>query len=820
MKKIIYSFIIVLMLVLSVKAVSNSDYLSDIQIKNNISTMPLSFTKNQGQWDENLKFRANASGATMWFASDGAYFQFSRTIKLTPMADVTLNSLQAVSGVEGHHQVDSIETMMIKANYVGSNTHPVIRGLEEIDYKCNYFIGNDKSKWATNVPNYSAVMYEEIYNGIDLKYYGNGKQMEYDFIVAPGADFSQIKIQYEGAESIAVNDDGELVVTTMWGEVVEQRPVIYQVENNNRIQIDGSYKLQSDNSFSFELRDYNKELPLVIDPILTYSTYLGGTDNDLAYAVAVDDSGAVYITGSTESTDFPTFNPYQTDQSWGDVFITKLNNTGNALLYSTYVGGSAGTGTEGAFGIAVDSLSNVYVTGSTGSTDFPLVNPFQNVYGGSFNDAFIIKLNSSGDTLLYSTYLGGLSNDFGEDIAVDNNGCAYITGRTNSTNYPTQNAFQNSFGGNYDAFVTKLSAVGNTVLYSTYLGGTDWEHGLGITIDSNYSAYLTGTTASPNFTTLNAYQSTIGGGKDAFVSIFDSTGTTLIYSSYFGGLGDDVGYAITRDDSNIYISGQTSSANFPTLSAYQNTYGGGGDAFVSKFNNNGNILLYSTYLGGTLDDYSNGIAIDSIGLAYITGSTRSTDFPIQQDASQITNGGNYDAFLSMLDNTGSSLLKSTYLGGADWDHGYGIALYNNYTQYIAGYTWSSDLPTVSPYQATFGGMIDAFVAKFDIIVLDVEEFDVDNLPSSFNMSQNYPNPFNPTTTIEFNLPTKSNVIITIYNLLGQEVQQLIGKQLSAGNFSVTWDGTSSNGIEVSTGIYLYRIETDNFVETKKMLLLK
>ncbi len=335
MKNIFLSVIIILALTSTINAVSKSN----IQVTKSLTSMPLSFTANNGQWDEKVKFRANAGGATMWFAADGVYYQFTRTIDRDPISVV--DKRYGMSDDMMNQEPDSIETMMIKANFMGANVNPQMVGVDMIDYKCNYFIGNDQSKWATDVPNYTSVMYEQIYDGIDLKYYGNGTHMEYDFIVEPGADFSQIKIQYEGAESIAVNENGQLVVTTMWGEVVEQRPIIYQIENNNRISVNGSYLLQDENSFSFELSNYNPSLPLVIDPVLEYSTYLGGSGDEFAYSIVVDANGSAYIIGKTMSTDFPTENPYNgtlTSLDF-DVFITKLNRNGNSLIYSTFFGG-------------------------------------------------------------------------------------------------------------------------------------------------------------------------------------------------------------------------------------------------------------------------------------------------------------------------------------------------------------------------------------------------------------------------------------------------------------------------------------------------
>ena len=375
-----------------------SELSEDVQIEvtRNLTSMPMAFTENQGQWDEEVLFRADAGGATMWFSSDGAYYQFTRTIETEEYSivdkrygmpdDVTL------SGVEGlHRQPDSVETMMIKASFVGANHGVEIKGTGAIDYKCNYFIGNEPSKWRTDVPNYDAIVYEDIYSGIDLKYYGNGKQMEYDFIVSPGADPSQIAIRYDGARSLTVNAAGELVVETEWGEVIERRPVVYQMVNDTRVAVAGEYTLTGPKSFGFALGfDYDPDLPLVIDPVLTYSTYLGGSNLEHGWGIAVDGSGCAYVTGWTRSTDFPTQDPY--DASLGgscDVFVTKFSASGNTLIYSTYLGGSDG-GDE-ADGIAVDGSGCAYVTGYTGYSDFPTQDPYDASFNGN-GDVFVTKL--------------------------------------------------------------------------------------------------------------------------------------------------------------------------------------------------------------------------------------------------------------------------------------------------------------------------------------------------------------------------------------------------------------------------------------------
>ncbi|MCK4857459.1 MAG: SBBP repeat-containing protein, partial [candidate division Zixibacteria bacterium] len=431
----------------------------------------LAFTENQGQWDDRVLFRANAGGAAMWFTRDGVYYQFTRRVRgeaggppfMVGTADATnlagqnprdpddLLALPTVipaqAGIQdrpnmdtrfrGHdNQNDRLESIMIKASFVGANPDPQMVGLEEMEYRCNYFIGNDPNEWHTDVPNYEYVLYEDVYPGIDLKYYGNGKQMEYDFIVSPGADPSQIRIRYEGAKSLSVNEAGGLEVETDWNTVTEQAPYVYQETAGGRREVVGRYRLLNSSTFGFALeKEYNSSLPLIIDPTLVYSTYLGGGSDERGEAIAVDGSGNAYVTGYTFSSDFPTENPYQTNQGGDyDAFVTKLNSSGNSLIYSTYLGGGSG---DHGYGIVVDGSGNAYVTGTTLSSDFPTQNPYQATNQGGW-DVFLTKLSSSGNSLIYSTCLGGGNEDYGIGIVVDGSGNAYVTGYTYSSDFPTE----------------------------------------------------------------------------------------------------------------------------------------------------------------------------------------------------------------------------------------------------------------------------------------------------------------------------------------------------------------------------------------------
>ena len=461
---------------------------------------------------------------------------------------------------------------------------------------------------------------------------------------------------------------------------------------------------------AFTFGEYVTTEPLVIDPTLIYSTYLGGSGADWGYDIAVDGPGNAYITGGTWSNDFPTKDPLQSDHGGScDVFVAKLNASGSGLVYSTYLGGSS---TDLGKSIAVDSLGNAYITGGTCSNDFSTKNPLQPDYGGGC-DAFVAKLDPSGSALIYSTYLGGSDGDEGHNIAVDTLGNAYIIGRTFSADFPSQNPLQPDYGGGYsDVFVAKLNASGSGLVYSTYLGGSGKDLGESIAVDSLRNAYITGLSESADFPTQGPLQPDYGGGySDVFVAKLNASGSGLVYSTYLGGSGEDWGSDIAVDSlGNAYITGWSKSADFPTQGPLQPDYGGGCDAFVAKLNASGFGLVYSTFLGGTGGDSGRGIAVDSLGNVYITGGTYSADFPTKNPL-QPDYGGGRDAFVAKLNASGSGLVYSTFLGDSGGDLGLGIAADGSGNASITGWSESTDFPTKNPLQPDYGGGRDAFVAK-------------------------------------------------------------------------------------------------------------
>ena len=669
--------------------------------------LPLLFEANRGQTHAKVDFLSRGGGYTAFFTPSEAVFVLNQHTSGAKETD-HLATLPTAS------DAPPAGALVLRLQLLGANPAPAAVGLEELPGVSNYFIGNDPAQWRTGVPSYARVLYRDVYPGIDLVYYGSLLEMEYDFIVAPGADPSAILLRYEGAERLSLDPQGNLVLQIQDRRVTSKAPFLYQQTDGGKRAIPGGYILHDSGQVSFWVGAYDPSRPLVIDPVWTYSTPLGGSGADVGYGIGVDASGNVYVAGETNSTDFPTTSLFQASNAGSsDVFVTKLNAAGSAVVYSTYVGGS---GTfDLARGMAIDSSGNVYVTGHTSSNDFPTTTGvFQTTPPSGF-DPFVFKLNAAGSALVYSTYAGGNGNETGLAIAVNTGGVAYITGLTFSTNLPTtagspitpRLAFGPRGG---DAYVTALSADGQSAVCATYLGGTGLDTGLGITVDPSGAVYVTGETQSSNFFTKNSFQATSLGGSEAFVAKLGSA-CEGIYATYLGGDGTDIGRAIAADSSgNAYVTGETGSTNFLTANALQATRVAGSDAFVAKVNAAGSALTYSTYLGGSGTDVGRGIALDSSGNAYVTGSTMSSDFPAAIPFQGSIAGGQ-DAFVTKLNAAGSALSYSTYLGDSGFDKAKAIAVDSAGNAYITGETNSTDFPTAGPVQATLGGGSDIFVTK-------------------------------------------------------------------------------------------------------------
>jgi len=716
-------------------------------LNRNFCRLPLAFERNQGQTDARVRFLTHSGDSALFLTPSEAVF----TLASQPAPKH--NALRADR--KGGRSAEKIGRVALRMQIVGTNTKATALTRQPLSGKVNYFIGKDRRQWHTDVPTFGKVGFQGVYPGVDLVYYGNQTHLEYDFLVAPHADPQQIQLHFAGAQGVHIDASGNLIVRAAGRELKWRRPLVYQEDAAGKHAVTARFQRMrlpnGQTGIRFALGHYNVDRPLIIDPVLLYSTYLGGSSNGAtARGVAIDSGGNAYITGSTTSVDFPTTaGAFQTvnvtgGRGNGVAFVSKINATGTALVYSTYLGG---TSTEdSANGIAVDAAGNAYVTGITASGDFPTTpGVFQPAnHTKVYTNAFVTKLNPTGTVLVYSTYLGGSSTDQAYSIAVDSSGSAYVTGTAISRDFPTTpgavqpttKAFpQKMFPGN--AFVTKLNPTGTAPAYSTYLGGTQGgDKGTGIAVDNNGNAFITGITFSADFpTTPTAFQPTYPAGiysPTSFVTKLNSVGTALVYSTYLGGsdAAGDMTNGIAIDNSgNAYVAGRANSSDFPTTPgafqrARKSTHSSIG--FVTKLNFTGTALLYSTYLGGgnSSGDGANAIAVDGDGDAYVAGNSTNPDFPTTPGAFQRVNGAhsppsvgtaNTNAFVTKLSPTGATLLYSTFLGGTNGIGAFavGIGIDPHGNAYVVGNSTSSDFPTTPGALQPGNGSVrgNAFVTK-------------------------------------------------------------------------------------------------------------
>lgn len=713
--------------------------------------LPMSFEANQGQSDPQVRFLSRGNGYSLFLTDREAVLALRRPEKNAPGANGPLPRPLAKD------TASAFRTDVVRMQLEGAAPGPRVAGANKLSGTANYFIGRDQKDWRTGVPTYGRVEYSNVYPGIDLAYYGNQQQLEYDFIVAPNADPHSIRLHFEGAKTLRLVSNGDLEVVTSNGRIAFHKPVLYQDANGEREPVEGRFASIARNTVGFVTGNYDHTRPLVIDPTLVYSTYLGGTTGDAATAIAIDSAGDAYVTGFSDSSNFPvTSGVFQTvnktPSGSSTAFVAKMNSTGTALVYATYLGGSTD---DYANAIAVDSSGDAFIAGETESADFPsTTGAFQTSSGngGTFFTGFVTELNPSGTALVYSTFLGGTDGQFdsptGEnarDIALDGNGDAFIVGYTASTDFPTTTgAFQTSIT-NFDGagFVAELNPAGTGLIYATLLGGgSGGSQANAIVLDSAGDAYVGGFTGSHDFpVTTNAVQPQFLSGSNvtaAFVTKLNPTGTAALYSTFLGGStlsesdgqGDAV-YAIAIDAAgDAFVAGETASTTFPVTSgAFQTTnLNPNGDeqssGFVAKLNPTGESLVYSTYLGGNYPTVVYAVQVDSSGNAYVAGNTLASNFPVTSGALQSTDPTTStfgSGFISELNPQGSELLNSTYLGGTNGSIIFGLSLDSSFNVYVAGATPSTNFPvTPGAFQSTnndseFGfPTSSAFISKINL----------------------------------------------------------------------------------------------------------
>lgn len=767
----------------STVAASNATHNLSSSVKDNpqwiaaYGKLPLSFEENVGQSAQEVRYISRGSGYNLFLTADEAVLALRPKTHLDFTPSHRFASLRTMREARRNAlRTNPITTVRLHLD--GANANPKIVAANRLPGKVNYFVGNDPRNWHTDVPTFEKVNYSNIYPGIDLVFYGSQRRLEYDFVVAPGADPSVIAMKIDGSRNLRLNSRGDVVLSVPGGQVELQKPVIYQEVKGQRREVPGSFVIADNHRITFSVPNYDRKEPLILDPVLNYSTLVGGALDDDAVAIGVDANKNAYIAGNTTSTDFPhTTGAFQTAASPAApntaVFVSELDPTGTQLLYSSYLSGS--TPGEVAFGLAVDSTGKVYVTGQTFSSDFPTNSVVTGFKTGTNTNAangtgFVVKFDTTkagAASFLYSSFIGGTNGDFGQGIAADSNGVAYVTGYTNSAAGTTLDTFQQVNGAitalpnaHGAGFLSKIDTTksSNALLYSTYLGGDGangsatgfGDAGFGVAVDSTGKAYVVGTTSSTNFNTIstNGYALTFPSGNTTSTAFFAQIDTTLLanqslkYLTYLGGSGQDFGNAVALGPQNVaYVTGQTSSTTtlFPvTTGSYPTTPSTLGVAFISKIDPSktpANSLIYSTLLGGSNGDDGLGIAVDANGNAYIAGKTSSLSssaghlFPVTPGAFQPSPAANafgsgFVAEVNPGGNGQSDLVYSTFFGGSgngnnqDLDKAEAIAIDSANDVYITGQTFSTNFPVAgtptAPLHVGLNGTSDAFVAKLTL----------------------------------------------------------------------------------------------------------
>jgi pimeloyl-ACP methyl ester carboxylesterase len=703
-----------------------------------LHSSPVMFIENVGQFADGARFQVRGGDKTIWLTEDEIWVTVVEEPPPTPRlpdgrhpSPLSVTETETESGASGE-----VQGVNIRLSFSGANPHPRLEPFNRLETVVSYFIGNDPAQWRAAVPVWGGVRYNDLYPGIDLEITGEGGHLVQRLVTRPGANLSAVRLRVEGADAVtptpspAAVASPNLVGRAGWEQGLLLRTALgdftlplLQVEEGivKPALVQQVDRLAFEVAHPFTVENGADSAPLSIahpqqEVSLLYAGFLGGSNKDEGNGIAVDAVGSAYVTGYTQSRDFPTVvGPDTSYNGNDDAFVAKVNPEGTGLVYAGFLGGS---GTDVGWGIAVDADGNAYVTGYTWSRNFPAVVGPDTSYNGN-RDAFVAKVNPSGTGLVYAGFLGGSDRDEGQGIAVDADGNAYVTGVTDSRNFPAVVGPDTSYNGGYfDAFVAKVNPSGTGLVYAGFLGGSDWDVGEGIAVDADGNAYVTGATDSRNFPAVVGPDTSYnGGGYDAFVAKVNPSGTGLVYAGFLGGSDRDVGEGIAVDaDGNACVTGYTQSRDFPTVVGPDTSYNGGSyDAFVAKVNPSGTGLVYAGFLGGSDVDGGSSIAVDADGNAYVTGVTTSRNFPAVVGPDTSYNGGSYDAFVAKVNPSGTGLVYAGFLGGSDIDGGSDIAVDAAGNAYVTGETTSRNFPAVvGPDTSYNGGDYDAFVAKVGV----------------------------------------------------------------------------------------------------------
>jgi hypothetical protein len=686
-----------------------------------LSALERGWVANAGQWDKKAAFSAPGYFGTTWVSQDGKLLHVTSKQQDCPKPKTPKEDVKPCPS----------QTWVLSERWVGGKVK-AIRGEEKLETKVSFFLGNDPAKHRSGLPSYRYVSLGEVWPGVEVKLKATQKTVEKLFYLHPKADPSKVRIELQGAKALKLSPEGEILIETGLGELKLSKPVAWQEKEGKKLPVQVSYKLLGKQRYGFKVAKADPSLPIVIDPVLQ-STYLGGSQGDYAYALAIHPTtGEVYVAGGTYSPNFPyTFGGAQ--PSWhpgylydddigtiplADSFVARLNSTLTQILQATYLGGS---GVDSASALVIHpSTGEIYVAGSTNSTDFPRTGGGAQATYGGWEDAFVARLSADLTSLIQSTYLGGNHPDGTSALAISPSGEVYVAGWTDSTNFPhIGGGAQPTFGSYRDGFVARLSATLTSDLQSTYLGGSDWDEAHALAVHpSTGEVYVGGFTASTDFPrTAGGAQAIHGGEWDGFVARLSADLTQNLQSTYLGGRWNDEAHALVIHPSTgeVYVAGETRSTDFPhTACGAQASNGGGADAFVARLNSSLTQNFQSTYLGRGWDDAAHALVIHpSTGEVYVAGTTTATDFPHTAGEAQSIGSDYSSAFVVRLSADLTSNPQSTYLGGSGVNSASALAIHPSTGEvYVAGTTTATDFPhTAGGAQASNAGGSDAFVAR-------------------------------------------------------------------------------------------------------------
>lgn len=681
----------------------------EVDLMDRFPELSLRFEENQGQTDPRVRFLSRGATNTAFFMSNEVIFTFAEPDDPQSRAlDGVIEDAAVASGAD-----DQVSVIRMKLK--GANPDPRSEGVERLPGTISYYLASNATGNLQSIPTFAGIRYFDVYPGIDVVFYGRQGNLEYDFVVSPGADPNNIRLAFAEVDRLEIDSRGHLFANGTAGRLHQTAPRIYQEINGKKQRIDGAFSLPTANEVGLKIGGYDSNLPLIIDPVLEYTSYFGANGRDYGYGVAIDNQGNAYVAVESASLSFPLDADGNTTNvaRQTEAYVIKISPDASQLLYVAYLGGK---GFDSAQGIGVDNQGQIVLTGTTTSLDFPLVNPIQPAYAGGAYDAFVTKLSADGGSLLYSTYLGGSQDDGARALALGATGDVYIAGETASTDLPGTGSLQSTAAGDYDCFVAGISGSAQPELKLSYLGGTGFDSCRAITVNSSGIAYLTGTTGSDDFPLIDAIQPNYRtGGRDAFVLALNLDDWSVDYSTYLGGSGDDDARGIAVDPQGAaYITGKTASTDFPMSNAAQPRYQGGDyDVFVAKVAPSGDAVVFATYIGGAKHEIGNGIAVDDTGAVYVVGATASTNFPTRIPIQSGYGGGPYDLFVTKLGPSGNLVWFSTFLGGSRNDRGMAVTLDAASNLFVVGHTLSNDFPRAGStgVQAAPFGNSDTVIAK-------------------------------------------------------------------------------------------------------------